>query len=76
MALALAVIGVLVGIALGLRFKFLILVPAIASAVIFALILGLARDESFGSIVLAIVMAWSAIQLGYFLGIFFRKRIQ
>jgi hypothetical protein len=43
MAFALAIISVLVGIALGLRFKVLVLVPAIALATIFALIVGLAQ---------------------------------
>jgi hypothetical protein len=47
MALALAIIGLAVGIALGLLFKVLVLVPAIALAVIFALIVGLARSDSF-----------------------------
>lgn len=36
MALALAIIGLAVGIALGLRFKIVILVPAIGIAEIFA----------------------------------------
>jgi hypothetical protein len=76
MALALAIIGVFVGIALGLRFKVLVLVPAIASAIIFVLIVGLARGDSFWSIVLATVIVGIALQLGYLVGIALAKRIQ
>jgi hypothetical protein len=76
MALALAIIGVLVGIALGLRFKVLALVPAIPVATTFALIVGLARGESFWSIVLGMAIVGIALQLGYLIGIFLAKRIQ
>jgi hypothetical protein len=74
MVRALSIIGVVAGIALGRRFKVLVLVPAIALAVMCALTVGLARGESFGSIVLAIVIVCLAIQLGYLLGIFWAKR--
>ena len=74
--MALAIIAVVVGIALGLRFKVLILVPAIGIAEIFALIVGLARGESFGSIVLAMAVVWLAVQLGYLIGIFLAKRFR
>jgi hypothetical protein len=76
MALGLAIIGVVVGVALGLRFKVLVLVPAIAWAVIFALTVGLARGDSFWSILSAIVIVGMAIQLGYLVGIFLAKRFQ
>jgi hypothetical protein len=76
MAPALAIIGLVVGITFGLRFKVLILVPAIGIAEIFALIVGIARGESFGSIVLVMVVVGTAIQLGYLVGIFLAKRIQ
>jgi len=76
MALALAIIGALVGIVLGLRFKVLVLVPAIALATILALIIGLARGDGFRSIVLAMVIVGIALQLGYFVGIVLAKRIQ
>ncbi len=76
MALALAIISALVGIALGLRFKVLVLVPAIALATILVLIIGLTRGDSFGSIVLAIVIIGIALQLGYLIGIVLAKRIQ
>lgn len=75
MALALAIVGVLVGITLGLRFKVFVLVPAIGFAEIFTLMVGLARGERFGSIALAMVIVGAAIQLGYLVGIFLAKRI-
>jgi hypothetical protein len=74
--MALAIIGVLVGIALGLRFNIVALISVVGLAVMFALIVGVARDESFGSIVLAVVTVGMTIKLGYFVGIFLGKRIQ
>ena len=56
------------GALLGLRFKVLILIPAIAvssAAVIYA---GLTRETSAGSILLLIIMTTAAIQFGYFAG--------
>jgi hypothetical protein len=76
MAIALAIISVLVGIALGLRFKVLVLVPAITLTTLFALVVGLVRGEGFGAIVLAMVIVGTAIQLGYLVGIVLAKRIQ
>jgi hypothetical protein len=74
-SIALAIIGVLVGIALGLRFNVVALAAAISMAVMFALIVGVARDESFWSIVFTVVTVGMAIKLGYFIGIFLAKRI-
>jgi hypothetical protein len=75
MVLALSIIDVVVGIALGLRLKVLILVPAIALAVMFALTIGIARDDTFLVNRLGYGVG-PAIQLGYLVGIFFAKRIQ
>jgi hypothetical protein len=75
MALELAVISVLGGIALGLRYKVLILVPAVTLAMIFAMIVGIARAEHFWSIVLAMVMLGTAVQFGYLAGIAIRAAI-
>ena len=58
--MALAIIAVLVGPALGLRFRVLTLVHAIGIAEMFALIVGIARGESFGSIALVMVIVGSA----------------
>jgi hypothetical protein len=49
MAFELAIIGVVVGIVLGLRYKILILVPAVLLAMIFAIIVGVGRADSFWS---------------------------
>jgi hypothetical protein len=76
MVLAVSIIGVVVGIALGLRFKVLILVPAIIFVVMFALTIGIARGDGFWSIVLAMVIVGAAIQLGYFVGVFFARRVE
>jgi hypothetical protein len=76
MVLAWSIIGVVVGITLGLRFKVLVLVPAIALAVILMLIVGLADGDSFWSILLAILILSIFIQLGYLVGIFLLKRFQ
>ena len=72
MAFELAIVGVLVGIALGLRFKVLILVPAVALATAFAMIVGIARTDHIGSIVLVMVIAGTAVQFGYLAGIAIR----
>ncbi len=68
MALALSIIGVLVGIPLGLRSNVFALVPTIGLAIMFTLTVGVGRGESFGSIVLAVVTVGMAIKLGYFVG--------
>ena len=49
---------------------------AISSAVMFALIFGVARGESFWSTVVVVVTVGMTIKLGYFVGIFLAKRIQ
>lgn len=64
----LTVISVLVGIAFGLRFKVLILPPAIACALFVVFGIGLIRGDEAWSILLAMVFAITALQLGYFFG--------
>jgi len=46
------------------------------AAIIFVLIVGLGRGDSFGSIVLAMVIVGIALQVGYLVGIVLAKRIQ
>jgi len=75
MALELAIISVLAGIALGLRYKVLILVPAVALAMVFAIIVGIARADHFWSIILAMVIVGTAVQLGYLVGIAIRAAV-
>jgi hypothetical protein len=75
MAIELAVIGAVVGIVLGLRYKVLILVPAIMFATIAAIIVGVAHADRFWSIVLMTVELMTAIQLGYLAGTVTRAAI-
>jgi len=60
--------AVIMGALLGLRFKVLILIPAIAvssAAVVYA---GLSYESSTWSILLVLVMTTAAMQVGYFAG--------
>jgi hypothetical protein len=72
MALELALISVMAGIALGLRYKVLILAPAIALAMGFAVIVGIARADRFESVVLSMALLGAAVQFGYLIGIAIR----
>ena len=56
------------GTVLGLRFKILALVPAIAVSTVAILAAGVAQGESRWPILLALVSAATALQLGYLLG--------
>jgi hypothetical protein len=69
MALELAIVSVLAGTALGLRYKVLILVPAVTLAMTFAMIVAIARGDHFWSIILAMATQGTAVQLGYLAGI-------
>ena len=69
MAFELAIIGVVVGIVLGLRYKVLVLVPAVLFAMIFAIAVGVGRADSFWSIVLTTIALVIAVQLGYLAGL-------
>jgi hypothetical protein len=69
MAFELAMIGVVVGIVLGLRYNILVLVPAVLFATILAIIIGIGRADSFWSIVLTTVALVVAVQVGYLAGI-------
>jgi hypothetical protein len=66
------IISLLVGMALGQRFKVLILVPAIAAAIIVSIAAGIARDDDIWSIVLLAVVAATGLQIGYLGGIAIR----
>ena len=69
MAFELAIIGVVVGVVLGLRYKVLVLVPALLSAGVLAILVGVVRADSFWSIVLTAAALVTAVQLGYLAGI-------
>jgi hypothetical protein len=63
--LMLAIISILIGATLGLRFKVLVLLPAIIIAGFAILVGGLAYSSSFSSIVAASAIAISGLQFGY-----------
>jgi hypothetical protein len=75
MSLELAIISTLAGVALGLRYKVMILIPVAALVMMFAMIVGLARGDHFWSIFSATVISGTAIQLGYLAGISIRAAV-
>jgi hypothetical protein len=76
MVLELAVIGVLAGITLGLRYKVLVLVPAVAVAMLFAVAIGVTHADRYWSIILAMVILGTAVQFGYLVGIVLHAAIR
>jgi hypothetical protein len=75
MSVELATITFVAGIALGLRYRIGILVPAVVFVVIFALIVGIARGDHIWSIIWAMMIGGTAVQLGYLIGISIRAAI-
>src|SRR5260370_32747194 len=63
--MTLAVIGMLVGSALGLRLKVFVLIPAIGFALALVIAVGIARESGIWWLALAMAMFTSALQLGY-----------
>jgi hypothetical protein len=76
MALEIAIIYVLAGAVLGLRFKVLILAPAVTLTTLFAAIVGIKRGDMFWSIAIAMILGVTAIQVGYLAGILIRAKIE
>jgi hypothetical protein len=69
MAIKLVIICAVAGAILSLRYNVLVLVPAVAFAMLFAIIAGVARADSFWSIVLMTAALGAAVQIGYLAGI-------
>jgi hypothetical protein len=67
---AIAIISVLVGASLGLRFKVFVLFPAIPSVLAIIAVGGTLRDQTIWWIVVAMVVGAISVQLGYFCGSF------
>ncbi len=65
----LLIVTTLTGILLGMRLKVLILIPAIASFSLVVVVLGVARGDGALAILVAAVIAASALQVGYLGGI-------
>jgi hypothetical protein len=74
MSLELAIISALAGIALGLRYKVIILIRAVALVLMFSMMIGVACGDHFWSIVSAVAMLGTAIQVGYLAGISTRAK--
>jgi len=70
--MTLAIIGFLIGGALSVRFKVLILMPAIALSLLGATGVGIAHDEPIGSVGLTMVLIATTPQLGYLTGVVLR----
>jgi hypothetical protein len=62
----------LIGVALGRRFKVFVLVPAVGFAFIISLTGGIAHGDGAPSILIAAVLASSSLQIAYFCGILTR----
>ena len=75
MTLELATISVLAGVALGLRYKVFVLVPAVTLTIMFAAMGGIARGDRLWSILLAMAILATAIQFGYLAGIVIRAAV-
>ena len=75
MALELVTVRVLAGIAFGLRYKVVILMHAVALVMMFAMIVAIGRGDHFWSIILAMAIPGTAVQLGYLAGIVIRAAI-
>jgi len=65
----------LIGAALGMRFKVLILIPAIGLGFITILAGGIGRGDSASAILIAAVLASGSLQIGYLCGILTRSGI-
>ena len=75
MALEMVIIHFLAGAALGLRFKVMILVPALTLTMLFAAMVGVRRGDKFWFIAVAMILLGTAIQVGYLAGILSRAKI-
>ena len=60
-----AIVSILVGTLLGLRFRVFILVPTITFALVFVIGVGVAREAGIWWIALEMVLVATALQLGY-----------
>jgi hypothetical protein len=72
MTLELAIVSMLAGIALGLRYKVFILVPAVSFTIMFAVMSGIAHGDRLWSILFAMAILGTTVQFGYVAGIMIR----
>jgi hypothetical protein len=69
-------IGALIGAVLGLRFNVFILIPTIILAAIGVAAVELARGDQAGSVALTIILAATALQVSYLVGIIARATVK
>lgn len=69
MTIAIAV-SVLAGMAIGLRFRIYMVVPAIISAALATAIISIQHGNQLGSVGLAVLLSSVAVQIGYLCGTF------
>jgi hypothetical protein len=69
-------IGALIGAVLGLRFNVFILIPAIILVAIGAAAVELARGDQAGIVPLTIILAATALQVSYLVGIIARATVK
>jgi hypothetical protein len=67
--ITLSMISLLVGAALGQRFKVMVLVPVIAIVLVLVVATGVSLAQTAWAIVLMAVTAATCLQIGYFVGI-------
>jgi hypothetical protein len=67
--MALTIICFLIGAALGMRFKVLIVIPVIGLALLGTAAVGIAHGDPIGSVVLTMVLIATTLQLGYLAGV-------
>ena len=65
----LSIVSLLVGAALGQRFRVLVLMPATAILLAFAVGIGVAHAYTVWSIILMVAVTTTSVQIGYVLGI-------
>ena len=69
-------ISLLVGAALGQRFKVMVLMPAIAIVLGLSIAIGVTHAQSDWSIVLTAAIAATCLQIGYFVGVGIRHVLE
>jgi hypothetical protein len=72
---ALITLPLLAGAIFGMRYKILILVPAVGSVLVIVFAGGLARGDSVAATMLATMLASACLQIGYLCGALMRQTV-
>jgi hypothetical protein len=73
--LILSLAALLVGAVLGMRFKVLILLPAIVASFLVIGAVGIGSSTGLGFVALAAIVAATCLQLGYLIGVALRHAV-